>query len=106
MFQIAAHEEYFGLDKLYALCNIARGLVDEWQIARVIARPFTGSRQGTFQRTGNRRDLTTPPYAPTLLDRLVEAGGEVISVGKVADIFAGQGISPVSYTHLTLPTKA
>jgi len=93
VFQIAAHEEYFGLDKLYALCNLARRLVDEWRIARVIARPFTGSRQGTFQRTGNRRDLTTPPHAPTLLDRLVEAGGEVISVGKVADIFAGRGIS-------------
>ena len=93
VFQIAAHEEYFGLDKLYTLCTLARELVDEWQIGRVIARPFTGSRQGAFQRTGNRQDYTTPPHAPTLLDRLVEDGGEVISVGKVADIFAGRGIS-------------
>ena len=99
VFQIAAHEEYFGLDKLYALCNLARGLVDEWQIGRVIARPFTGSRQGAFQRTGNRQDYTTPPHAPTLLDRLVEDGGEVISIGKVADIFAGRGISKTIKAH-------
>ena len=99
VFQIAAHEEYFGLDKLYALCTLARGLVDEWQIGRVIARPFTGSRKGAFQRTGNRRDYTTPPHAPTLLDRLVEDGGEVISVGKVSDIFAGKGISKTIKAH-------
>jgi len=99
VFQIAAHEEYFGLDKLYALCTLARGLVDEWQIGRVIARPFTGSREGAFQRTGNRRDYTTPPHGPTLLDRLMEDGGEVISVGKVADIFAGNGISKTIKAH-------
>jgi len=99
VFQIAAHEEYFGLDKLYALCTLARGLVDEWQIGRVIARPFTGSRKGIFQRTGNRRDYTTPPHGPTLLDRLVEDGGEVISVGKVSDIFAGKGISKTIKAH-------
>jgi len=99
VFQIAAHEEYFGLDKLYALCTLARELVDEWQIGRVIARPFTGSRQGAFQRTGNRQDYTTPPHAPTLLDRLVKDGGEVISVGKVADIFAGRGISKTIKAH-------
>ena len=99
VFQIAAHEEYFGLDKLYALCTLARELVDEWQIGRVIARPFTGSRKGAFQRTGNRRDYTTPPHAPTLLDRLVEDDGEVISVGKVSDIFAGRGISKTIKAH-------
>ena len=99
VFQIAAHEEYFGLDKLYALCTLARELVDEWQIGRVIARPFTGSRKGAFQRTGNRRDYTTPPHAPTLLDRLVEDDGEVISVGKVSDIFAGKGISKTIKAH-------
>ena len=99
VFQIAAHEEYFGLDKLYALCTLARELVDEWQIGRVIARPFAGSRKGAFQRTGNRRDYTTPPHAPTLLDRLVEDGGEVISVGKVSDIFAGKGISKTIKAH-------
>ena len=99
VFQIAVHEEYFGLDKLYALCTLARELVDEWQIGRVIARPFTGSLKGAFQRTGNRRDYTTPPHAPTLMDRLVEDDGEVISVGKVSDIFAGKGISKTIKAH-------
>ena len=91
--QIACHEHYFGLDALYRVCEIARKLVDEYTIGRVIARPFTGKSSTTFERTGNRRDLTTPPPAPTLLDRLVAAGGQVTSVGKIADIFAGQGIS-------------
>ena len=93
VFQIAAHEERFGLQRLYDICAIARQLVDNWTIGRVIARPFTGKCRGEFVRTGNRRDYTTPPPAPTLLDRITEDGGEVISVGKVADIFAGQGVS-------------
>ena len=93
VFQIAVHEERFGLKRLYDICAIARKLVDEWTIGRVIARPFTGSCRGGFVRTGNRRDYTTPPPEPTLLDRMVEDGGEVVSVGKVADIFAGQGVS-------------
>lgn len=92
VFQIAAHEEAFGLQRLYEVCHIARELVDEYNIGRVIARPFVGA-PGTFKRTGNRRDYAVPPPAPTLLDRLKAAGGEVISVGKVADIFAHQGIS-------------
>jgi phosphopentomutase len=92
VFQIAAHEESFGLERLYHVCAIARGLVDAYDAGRVIARPFVGAN-GKYERTGNRRDYTTPPSEPTLLDRLCAEGGKVISVGKVADIFAHQGIS-------------
>jgi len=93
VFQIACHEESFGLDRLYELCDIARELVDEYNIGRVIARPFVGSNNEDFVRTGNRRDLTTPPPAPTVLDKLVDSGGEVISVGKIADIYAHKGVT-------------
>ena len=93
VFQIAAHETHFGLDRLYDACAVARRLVDAYNVGRVIARPFVGDRPGEFKRTGNRRDLATPPHAPTLLDRHVAAGGQVVSIGKISDIFAGQGIS-------------
>ena len=93
VFQIACHEEAFGLQRLYDLCDIARELVDEYKIGRVIARPFVGDGPGSYVRTGNRRDLTTPPHADTVLDKLVAAGGEVISVGKIADIYAHKGIT-------------
>jgi phosphopentomutase len=93
VFQIACHEESFGLQRLYDLCDIARELVDEYNIGRVIARPFVGTCRGDFVRTGNRRDLTTPPPSRTVLDKLVDSGGEVISVGKIADIYAHQGIT-------------
>ena len=93
VFQIAAHEESFGLDRLYSLCEIARELVDEYNVGRVIARPFVGTGSDDFQRTGNRRDLTTPPPSKTLLDKLADSGGDVISVGKIADIYAHQGIT-------------
>ena len=93
VFQVACHEETFGLDRLYALCDIARELVDEYRIGRVIARPFVGDGPETYARTGNRRDLTTPPHAPTVLDKLVAAGGDVISIGKIADIYAHKGIT-------------
>lgn len=93
VFQVACHEETFGLERLYSLCDVARELVDEYDIGRVIARPFVGSNASNFKRTGNRRDLTTPPPSPTLLDKLVLDGGEVISVGKIADIYAHQGIT-------------
>jgi phosphopentomutase len=93
VFQIACHEETFGLERLYDLCNIARELVDEYRIGRVIARPFVGDGPDTYVRTGNRRDLTTPPHAPTVLDKLVAQGGDVISIGKIADIYAHQGIT-------------
>ena len=93
VFQIACHEEAFGLDRLYELCDIARELVDEYDIGRVIARPFVGDGPDSYVRTGNRRDLTTPPHAATVLDKLVANGGDVISIGKIADIYAHQGIT-------------
>ncbi|MBV8802568.1 MAG: phosphopentomutase, partial [Gammaproteobacteria bacterium] len=92
VFQIAAHEESFGLERLYDLCLIARELVDEYNVGRVIARPFLGN-PGNYYRTGNRRDYAVPPPTATLLDHLVEAGREVISIGKVADIYAHRGIT-------------
>ena len=93
VFQVACHEQTFGLERLYELCEIARELVDPYNIGRVIARPFVGSSPDDFQRTGNRRDLTTPPPSPTVLDKLVEAGGQVIAIGKISDIYAHQGIT-------------
>jgi phosphopentomutase len=90
--QIAAHEESFGLERLQALCRIARTLADPYNIGRVIARPFTGA-PGSFRRTAHRHDYAVPPPEPTLLDRLAEAGGTVIGIGKIADIFSGRGIS-------------
>lgn len=95
VFQIAAHETHFGLDRLNALCQVVRGFLDPLNIGRVIARPFTGETAETFERTGNRRDFSVPPPEPTLLDRLVEAGRSVHAVGKVGDIFAHQGVSRV-----------
>ncbi len=93
VFQIAAHETHFGLDRLLKLCETARTLVDAYGVGRVIARPFTGESADTFTRTDNRKDLTTPPPEPTLLDKMIASGGEVIGIGKIADIFAHQGIS-------------
>jgi phosphopentomutase len=92
VFQIAAHEETFGLNRLYELCEMARKLVDPYQIGRVIARPFIG-KPGSFKRTGNRKDYATLPPAKTLLDFLKEAGREVIAIGKIADIYADQGVT-------------
>lgn len=94
VFQIAAHESAFGLERLYALCDIARDLVDDYNIGRVIARPFTG-KEGAFERTTNRRDYATPPPAPTLLDDLKAAGRDVVAIGKIADIYAHQGVTEV-----------
>lgn len=93
--QIAAHETYFGLDRLITLCQAVRTLVDPLNIGRVIARPFTGETPATFARTGNRRDFSVLPPEPTLLDRLIEAGRKVHAVGKIGDIFAHQGVSRV-----------
>lgn len=92
VFQIAAHEETFGLERLYEICEIARDLVDEYQIGRVIARPFLG-KPGSFKRTGNRKDYATLPPEKTLLDYLKEGGREVIAIGKIADIYAHQGVT-------------
>jgi len=93
VFQIAAHETHFGLDRLYAVCKVAKELTEPLNIGRVIARPFVGESADSFRRTANRKDLTTPPHEDTLLDRLIAAGGTVVSAGKIADIFAHRGIS-------------
>lgn len=93
VFQIAAHEKHFGLDKLYKLCEIAFKHVAPYNIARVIARPFEGEKKGEFKRTKNRHDYSVKPPMPTVLDAIKDAGGEVISVGKISDIYAKQGIT-------------
>lgn len=95
VFQIACHEETFGLERLYQLCEIAREALTEggYNIGRVIARPFVGNKAGEFERTGNRHDLAVEPPSPTVLEKLQAAGGQVISVGKIADIYAQQGIT-------------
>ncbi|PHV08274.1 phosphopentomutase [Janthinobacterium sp. BJB412] len=92
--QIAAHEESFGLERLYEVCEMAFKLVEPYNIGRVIARPFVGSN-GKYTRTSNRHDYAVAPPAPTLLDHVKNAGGEVIGLGKISDIFAGHGISRV-----------
>ncbi|MGJ3261973.1 MAG: phosphopentomutase [Salinarimonas sp.] len=86
--QIAAHEEHFGLERLYAVCEIARELSTPYKVGRVIARPFVGSPQAGWTRTGNRKDYALPPPSDTLLDVLAREGRAVVSVGKIGDIFA------------------
>ncbi len=93
VFQIAAHEEIIPLERLYRICRTARRLLDPHRIGRVIARPFLGRTPAEFRRTANRKDFSLPPTAPTVLDRLTEAGFEVHAVGKVHDIFCGRGIT-------------
>lgn len=93
VFQVAAHEQAFGLERLYEVCRITRELLEPYDIGRVIARPFTGDARTGFVRTGNRRDYALPPPAPTLLDAVCAAGGEVVAVGKISDIFAARGVS-------------
>jgi phosphopentomutase len=89
--QIAAHEERFGLERLYDVCKVARELSYPMKIGRVIARPFVGSTRQDFTRTGNRKDYSVAPPSPTLLDLLSQAGRSVTSVGKIGDIFAHSG---------------
>ncbi|MGV2987415.1 phosphopentomutase [Vibrio sp. E150_011] len=94
VFQIACHEETFGLDRLLELCQIAREELADYNIGRVIARPFVGTGKGQFERTGNRRDLSVEPPAATILQKLVEEKqGQVHSIGKISDIYAGCGIT-------------
>jgi phosphopentomutase len=92
--QIAAHEEHFGLERLFAVCEAAYELVKPYNIGRVIARPFLGEN-GNYRRTSNRHDYAVPPPGKTLLDHVKDEGGEVIGLGKISDIFAAQGISRV-----------
>lgn len=91
--QIAAHEEKFGLERLYKLCEIAFEEVKPYQIARIIARPFTGEKNGEFVRTKNRHDYALSPIAPTLLDKAKEKGLQVVAIGKISDIYAGSGVT-------------
>jgi phosphopentomutase len=93
VFQIAAHEEYFGLDRLYKVCEIAFRLTEPLKIGRVIARPFLGESASTFKRTGNRRDFAIAPPEPTLLGRAKAAGRQVFAIGKISDIYAGHGVT-------------
>ncbi|MGN0406245.1 MAG: phosphopentomutase [Bariatricus sp.] len=93
--QICGNEETFGLEELYRCCEIARELTmrEEWKVGRVIARPYIGKKKGEFKRTANRHDYAVSPTGKTALNVLKEAGYEVISVGKICDIFAGEGIT-------------
>lgn len=93
--QICGNEETFGLDELYRCCEIARELTmrDEWKVGRVIARPYVGKKKGEFVRTSNRHDYALKPYGQTALNALKDAGYDVISVGKINDIFAGEGVT-------------
>ncbi|WP_110601184.1 phosphopentomutase [Salinicola lusitanus] len=99
VFQIAAHETHFGLDRLYRLCEIARELLMPYNIGRVIARPFIGETPKTFERTGNRRDYAIEPPTPTVLQKLHDDGGRVLGVGKIGDIYAHCGVSEVRKAH-------
>lgn len=93
--QICGNEETFGLDELYRCCEIARDITmkDEWKVGRVIARPYLGRKKGEFKRTSNRHDYALKPYGATALNALQEAGLDVISIGKINDIFVGEGIT-------------
>lgn len=94
VFQIACHEEHFGLENLYKLCELVRAELEPYNIGRVIARPFVGNKKGEFTRTGNRRDYSVTPPSETVLEKLIrEKQGQVISIGKIADIYAHTGIS-------------
>lgn len=93
--QICGNEDTFGLDELYRCCEIARELTmkDEWKVGRVIARPYVGRKKGEFKRTANRHDYALKPYGQTALNALKDAGYSVISVGKIYDIFDGEGLT-------------
>jgi phosphopentomutase len=93
--QICGNEETFGLEELYRCCEIARELTlrDEWKVGRVIARPYVGKKKGAFVRTSNRHDYALKPYGKTALNTLKDAGLDVISVGKIYDIFDGEGLT-------------
>jgi phosphopentomutase len=91
VFQIAAHEQAFGLERLYETCAVARRLVDPLNIGRVIARPFIGTSRGDFKRTSHRRDFAVPPPEPTILDIAAAEHRAVVSIGKIDDIFAHRG---------------
>ena len=98
--QICGNEETMGLETLYHYCEIARELTmrDEWRVGRVIARPYVGKKRGDFKRTSNRHDYALKPTGPTALNALKDAGYDVISVGKINDIFVGEGITESNHS--------
>ena len=113
VFQIAAHEEAFGLDRLIALCGVARRLCDPLNIGRVIARPFVGRTAADFARTAHRKDFAMPPPSGNLLERAAQGAREIVSIGKIGDIFAHRdtgrelkGASNNDHIDLTLKTLA
>src|SRR5690606_3787991 len=101
VFQVAAHEEVVPLEELYQICEVARELTlqEEYAVTRVIARPFRGE-PGNYYRTANRRDYSVKPPAATVMNRLQDAGLDSIAIGKISDIFAGEGVTR------SLPTKS
>jgi phosphopentomutase len=100
VFQVAAHEKVIPLKELYRICRIAREqvMIGEHRVGRIIARPFIGE-PGNFKRTSNRHDYGVPPGEETLLDKIKKAGGDVLAVGKIEDIFSGQGITRAVHTE-------
>ena len=99
--QICGNEETFDLEELYRCCETARRITmkDEWRVGRVIARPYIGMKKGEFKRTSNRRDYALKPPAPTVLNALKDAGNDVIGVGKIHDIFCGEGITKTYHSE-------
>ncbi len=99
--QICGNEETFDLEELYRCCETARQITmkDEWRVGRVIARPYIGMKKGEFKRTSNRRDYALKPPAPTVLNALKDAGNDVIGVGKIHDIFCGEGITKTYHSE-------
>ena len=99
--QICGNEETMGLDNLYRYCEIARELTlrDEWKVGRVIARPYTGMKKGEFRRTSNRHDYALKPYGRTALNALKDAGYDVVSIGKIYDIFDGEGLTQSNHSN-------
>lgn len=98
VFQVAAHEDVVPLEDLYRACEVARRILDPYRVARVIARPFVGT-PGAWKRTYNRRDFSMRPPRPTVLDRLCDHGVPVVGIGKISDIFAGQGVPRSVHTE-------
>ena len=99
--QICGNEETYDLEGLYRCCETARRITmkDEWRVGRVIARPYIGMKKGEFKRTSNRRDYALKPPAPTVLNALKDAGNDVIGVGKIHDIFCGEGITKTYHSE-------
>ena len=99
--QICGNEETMGLETLYKYCEIARELTmkDEWKVGRVIARPYTGKKKGEFKRTANRHDYAVKPFGKTALNVLKENGFDMISIGKINDIFVGEGVTKAIHSE-------